>query len=214
MHPFRFHSSLCPRCCYYQSWHHSFDMMGPVFPFICNGQEILNHFIFQAQQHLFFKKWLSSLSTSRFLPGLISCALHLSPPCLYFIFPFPFCFSGFFLFWFVLFFGVCFLFSPLLPMCSLLSFSPLIFLSMQGIEPVLQQPTEGFCWQYQPWVRTSSCLPVQRHFRIQYSWKLRRSGIFCFALKPSRPKGERKKEDESSLKLDVRLRGTRLKARS
>lgn len=94
MHPFRFHSSLCPRCCYYQSWHHSFDMMGPVFPFICNGQEILNHFIFQAQQHLFFKKWLSSLSISRFLPCLISCALYLSSPCLYFVFPFPFFLGG------------------------------------------------------------------------------------------------------------------------
>lgn len=35
---------------------HSFNMTGPVFPFICNGQETLNRFIFQAQQHLYFKK--------------------------------------------------------------------------------------------------------------------------------------------------------------
>lgn len=104
MRPFRFHSSLCPRCCYYQSWHHSFDMMGPVFPFICNGQEILNHFIFQAQQHLFFKKWLSSFSIPHFLPGLISCTLYLStpppppPPYLFFLFPFPFIFIFIFIF--------------------------------------------------------------------------------------------------------------------
>lgn len=154
MRPFRFHSSLCPRCCYYQSWHHSFDMMGPVFPFICNGQEILNHFIFQAQQHLFFKKWLSSFSIPRFLPGLISCTLYLSmppPPCLYFLFPFPFFFflGGGAGLVFVFFFPLS---SPCIPF--LLSFSPLVFLPVQGINSVLLQPTEGSCWPYQPWVRT------------------------------------------------------------
>lgn len=95
MHPFRFHSSLCPRCCYYQSRHHSFDMTGPVFPFICNGQEILNHFIFQAQQHLFFKKWLSSLSVSIscFLPCLILCAMFICQS-FYSLSPVLFCFCA------------------------------------------------------------------------------------------------------------------------
>lgn len=95
MHPFRFHSSLCPRCCYYQSRHHSFDMTGPVFPFICNGQEILNHFIFQAQQHLFFKKWLSSLSVSIscFLPCLILCAMFIRQS-FYSLSPVLFCFCA------------------------------------------------------------------------------------------------------------------------
>lgn len=95
MHPFRFHSSLCPRCCYYQSRHHSFDMTGPVFPFICNGQEILNHFIFQAQQHLFFKKRLSSLSVSIscFLPCLILCAMFIRQS-FYSLSPVLFCFCA------------------------------------------------------------------------------------------------------------------------
>lgn len=67
MHPFRFYISLSPRCCYYQSWHHSFNMMAPVFPFICYGQETGKHFIFQAQQNIFFKKWLFFFSISFFL---------------------------------------------------------------------------------------------------------------------------------------------------
>lgn len=105
MNPFRFYSSLCPRCCYYQSWHHSFNMMGSVFPFICNGQEALSHFIFQAQQHLFFKKWLFSHSISCFLPCLISSALYLSPNLftLHLLFPF------------VLFFLCIYLFLSLFP---------------------------------------------------------------------------------------------------
>lgn len=79
---------------------HSFNMTGPVFPFICNGQETLNRFIFQAQQHLYFKKWLLSLSISCFLSCLISCALYLSLNLfmLLLLFPFRFfCVSTFFL---------------------------------------------------------------------------------------------------------------------
>lgn len=75
MHPFRFHISLCPRCCYYQSWHHSFNMMAPVFPFICYGQETGKYFIFQAQQHIFFKKWLFSLSPFHSFLSNILCMI-------------------------------------------------------------------------------------------------------------------------------------------
>lgn len=92
MHPFRFYGFLCPRYCYYQSWHLSFNMMGPISPFICNGQETLNYFIFQAQQHLSFKNGLFSVSISCFLSCLISYALYLSPNplTLHLLFPFVF----------------------------------------------------------------------------------------------------------------------------
>lgn len=145
MHPFRFHSSLCPRCCYYQSWHHSFDMTGPVFPFICNGQEILNHFIFQAQQHLFFKKWLSSLSVSIscFLPCLISCAMFICQS-FYSLSPVLFCFCA----------HPC---NPFLSLSlsSLSSHTSLVFLSLQGTGPGLLHSTKRCCWLYQPWFRTT-----------------------------------------------------------
>lgn len=132
MHLFRFYSSLCPRCCYYQSWHHSFNMMGLVFPFICNGQETLNHFIFQAQQHLFFKEWFFSPSISCFLSCLISCALYLFPNhfTLHLLLP-------------------CFIFSSVSTFFSLSPLTLPIFVPVQGTDRGLLQSTKRFHWPYQ-----------------------------------------------------------------
>lgn len=111
---------------------HSFNMMGPVFLFICNGQETLNHFIFQAQQHLYFKKWLLSL---RFLFSFLSnilCIIFIPQP-LYSAPSVPFCF-----------FCVSTIF---LSLPSSLPFF-FFFLPVQGTNPGLLQSIKRFSWIY------------------------------------------------------------------